>query len=98
MLCFFRLLIDFDWIKGHLISDRIGSGQIRIRSGQFDFLKKLDRVGGFLGSDRVLPTLILNTEPNDSIDRPVILQLLAHIPCFKCQSAFYDNIMNFFVR
>jgi hypothetical protein len=44
MLCFFRSLIDFDWIKGHLISDRVefGSG-----SGP----------GGFLGSDRVLSPL-----------------------------------------
>jgi uncharacterized spore protein YtfJ len=25
MLCFFRSLIDFDWIKDHLISGRIGS-------------------------------------------------------------------------
>jgi hypothetical protein len=24
ILCFFRTLIDFDWIKKHLISDRIG--------------------------------------------------------------------------
>jgi hypothetical protein len=61
MLCFFRSLIDFDWIKDHLISGRVGSGQ-------FDFLKKLDRVGfgsgsdpdgsgKFLGSGRVLPPL-----------------------------------------
>jgi hypothetical protein len=49
MLCFFRSLIDFDWIKGHLISDRIGSGRVRIGLDQFDFLKKLDRVGS--GSD-----------------------------------------------
>jgi hypothetical protein len=40
MLCFFRSLIDFDWIEGHLIS-----GRVRIGSGQFDFLKKSDRVG-----------------------------------------------------
>jgi predicted ThiF/HesA family dinucleotide-utilizing enzyme len=64
MLCFFRSLIDFDWIKGHLISGRIGPGQ-------FDFLKKLGRVGfgsgldpdgsdGFLGSGRVLPPHKLN--------------------------------------
>jgi hypothetical protein len=34
ILCF---LIDFDWIKGHLISDRIESDQIQIKSDQFDF-------------------------------------------------------------
>jgi hypothetical protein len=55
MLCFFRSLIDFDWIKSHLISGRVGSGQ-------FDFLKKLDRIGFGSGSDpdgsgRVLPPL-----------------------------------------
>jgi hypothetical protein len=38
MLCFFRSLIDFDWIEGHLISDRV-------ESGQFEFLKKSGRVG-----------------------------------------------------
>jgi hypothetical protein len=30
MLCFFRFLIDFNWIEGHLISGRIRSGRIRI--------------------------------------------------------------------
>jgi hypothetical protein len=43
---FFRSLIDFDLIEGHLIPDRVGSGQIRIESNQFDFLKKN-------GSDRI---------------------------------------------
>jgi hypothetical protein len=68
MLCFFRSLIDFDWIKSHLISGRVGSRRVRVGSGQFDFLKKLDRVGfgsgsgpdgldGFLGSGWVLPPL-----------------------------------------
>jgi hypothetical protein len=63
MLCFFISLIDFDWIKGHLISGRVGFG-----SGQFDFLKKLSQIGfgsgldpngsgGFLGSGRVLSPL-----------------------------------------
>jgi hypothetical protein len=42
---FFRSLIDFEWIEGHLISDRVGSGQIWVVSDQFDFLKKSDRVG-----------------------------------------------------
>jgi hypothetical protein len=62
MLCFFRSFIDFDWIKGHLISGRVGSDQ-------FDFLKKMNWVGfgsgsgpygsnGFLKSGRVLPPLI----------------------------------------
>jgi hypothetical protein len=32
MLCFFRSLIDLDWIESHLISDRVGSGSDRIRS------------------------------------------------------------------
>jgi hypothetical protein len=32
MLCFFRFLIDFDWIKIHLILDQDGSDWIRIRS------------------------------------------------------------------
>jgi hypothetical protein len=44
MLCFFRLLIDFDWIEGHLISDRVGPGQVRVGLDQFDFLKKLGRI------------------------------------------------------
>jgi hypothetical protein len=32
ILCFFRFLIDFDWIEGHLISDRVEfeSGQISL--------------------------------------------------------------------
>jgi hypothetical protein len=30
MLCFFRSLIDFDWIKDHLISDRVGFGSGRV--------------------------------------------------------------------
>jgi hypothetical protein len=38
MLCFFRSLIDFDWIKDHLIS-----GRVRIGLDQFDFLKKLSQ-------------------------------------------------------
>jgi hypothetical protein len=63
MLCFFRSLIDFDWIEGHLISGRVGFGS---GSSQFDFLKKSGRIrsgsgpdgsGGFLGSGRVLPPL-----------------------------------------
>jgi hypothetical protein len=41
---FFISLIDFYWIEGHLISDQVGSGQ-------FDFLKKSDRIG--FGSGRV---------------------------------------------
>jgi hypothetical protein len=44
MLCFFRLLIDFNWIEGHLISGQIGSNRIRIGSDQFDFLKKSIRI------------------------------------------------------
>jgi hypothetical protein len=48
---FFRSLIDFDWIEGHLISDRVGSGRVRIGSDQFDFLKKSGRIG--FGSGRI---------------------------------------------
>jgi hypothetical protein len=51
MLCFFRSLIDFNWIEGHLISGRVGSGRVRVGSGQFDFLKKSGRVG--FGSGRI---------------------------------------------
>jgi hypothetical protein len=61
MLCFFRSLIDFDWIEGNLISGRVGSGRVRIESDQFDFLKKSDsdpdRSDGFVRSGRVLPPL-----------------------------------------
>jgi hypothetical protein len=68
MLCFFISLIDFDWIKVHLISGQVGSDRVRIGSDQFDFLKKLDRIefgsdsdpnksGEFLGSDQILPPL-----------------------------------------
>jgi hypothetical protein len=69
MLCFSISLIDFDWIKDHLISGRVRSGRVRVGSDQFDFLKKLDRIGfgsgsdpdgsdEFLGSGRVLPPLL----------------------------------------
>jgi hypothetical protein len=37
MLYFFRSLIDFDWIEGHLISDWVGSGRIWIRTDQMVF-------------------------------------------------------------
>jgi hypothetical protein len=68
MLCFFSSLIDFDWIKGHLISGRV-------RSDQFDFLKKLGRIefrsgsnpnesDGFLRSGRILPPVGLLTDSN----------------------------------
>jgi hypothetical protein len=40
----FRSLMEFDWIEGHLISSRVGSGRIRVGSDQFDFLKKLDQI------------------------------------------------------
>jgi hypothetical protein len=63
MLCFFRSLIDFDWIEGDLRSDQVRSGLDR--SGQFDFFLKnqiglgsnSDRSDRFLRSDRVLPPL-----------------------------------------
>jgi hypothetical protein len=51
MLCLFISLLDFDWIKGHLISGRVGSGRVQIGSDQFDFFKKLDRIGS--DSDRI---------------------------------------------
>jgi hypothetical protein len=46
---FFRSLIDFDWIEGHLISGRVGSSRVRVGSDQFDFLKKLNQVGFMSG-------------------------------------------------
>jgi hypothetical protein len=63
MLCFFRSLIDFNWIEGDLGSDQVWSGLDRL--GQFDFFKKNqiglgsnpDRSDRFLRSDRVLPPL-----------------------------------------
>jgi hypothetical protein len=51
MLCFFRSLIDFYWIKGHLISGRVGSGRDRVGLDQFDFIKKLGQIG--FGSGRI---------------------------------------------
>jgi hypothetical protein len=36
-MCFFISSIDFDLIEGHLISNRVGSGQ-------FDFFKKSGRI------------------------------------------------------
>jgi hypothetical protein len=51
-------LIDFNWIKGHLISGRVGSGRVNLT-----FLKNRvgsgSNPGGFLGSDRVLPPLLI---------------------------------------
>jgi hypothetical protein len=67
MLCFFRFLIDFDLIEGHLIS-----GRVLFESDQFDFFKKSDRVGfrfGRLervfriGSDSVISTAALSHTP-----------------------------------
>jgi hypothetical protein len=64
MLYFFRSLIDFDWIKGHLIS-----GRVEFRSGRVSltFLKNWIGSGSdpngsdeFLRSDRVLPPLLLS--------------------------------------
>jgi hypothetical protein len=52
MLCFFRSLIDFDWIEGHLISGRVKSGRVRIGSDQLNLFKKSDRIGfesGWIG-------------------------------------------------
>jgi hypothetical protein len=63
MLYFFRSLIDFDWIESHLISGRIGSGQVRIGLGQFDFFFKIESDSGpdgsdeFVGSGQVLSPL-----------------------------------------
>jgi hypothetical protein len=64
MLYFFRSLIDFDWIECHLISSRVGSGRVRIGSGQFDFLKKSNRVGS--GSGRISLTFLKNRVRSDS--------------------------------
>jgi hypothetical protein len=59
---FFRFLIDFDWIEDLLIS-----GRVRVRSGQFIYFFKSDRVGfesGWIGrisrSGRILPPLRLS--------------------------------------
>jgi hypothetical protein len=41
---FFRFLIDFDWIKFHLISGLVGSGRVRVELNQFDFFKKLNQI------------------------------------------------------
>jgi hypothetical protein len=61
MLCFFILLIDFDWIEGHLISGRVGFGSDQV---SLTFLKNRisldsdpDGSDGFLRSDRILPPL-----------------------------------------
>jgi hypothetical protein len=51
ILCFFRSLVDFDWIEGHLISGRVGSNRVRVGSDQFDFFKKSDRIE--FGSGRI---------------------------------------------
>jgi hypothetical protein len=65
VVCFLRSLIYFDWIEGYLISGRVGSGQIRVELGQFDFFFKnqvrsgSDGSGDFFGLGRVLPPLIL---------------------------------------
>jgi hypothetical protein len=65
MLCFFRSLIDFDLIEGHLIS-----GQIRFRSGQVSMIVLKNQIGsnlnpnesnGFLESDRILPPIATNS-------------------------------------
>jgi hypothetical protein len=65
MLCFFRSLIDFDLIEGHLISGPVESGSDRVRSGQFDFFLNQvgsssgpSRLGGFLRLGGVLSSLI----------------------------------------
>jgi hypothetical protein len=54
MLYFFRSLIDFDWIGGHLISGRVGSGSDRVRVGSGSDPGESD---GFVRSGRVLPPL-----------------------------------------
>jgi hypothetical protein len=89
MLCFFRSLIDFDWIEGHLISDRIGSGRVRVRSDQIDFLKKLgsssdpnpNESDEFLESGRVLPSLIfININKHININKSKKIKLLLSNP------------------
>jgi hypothetical protein len=50
-VCFLRSLIYFDCIEGHLISDRVGSGRVQVKLGQFDFFKKSGRVR--FGSGRI---------------------------------------------
>jgi hypothetical protein len=54
MLCFFKSLIDFDWIEGHLTSGRVSLTSLKNRVGSGS---GPDGSGGFFGSDRVLPPL-----------------------------------------
>jgi hypothetical protein len=72
MLCFFRSLIDFDWIEGHLISGQVGFGSGRI---SLTFLKNRIGLGsgpdgsdGFVGSGRVLPPLCASIRAKQSAD------------------------------
>jgi hypothetical protein len=67
MLCFFRFLIDFDWIEGYLISDWVESGRVSLtffknQVGLNSGPSKLDR---FLGSGRILLLRVIN----DAINR-----------------------------
>jgi hypothetical protein len=66
MLYYFRSLIDFNWIEGHLISDWVGSSQVEFGSDRISLTFKKNQIGSgsnpdesdrFLGSDRVLPPL-----------------------------------------
>jgi hypothetical protein len=66
MLCFFRSLIDFDWIEGHLISGRVrlGSGRVSLTSLKSQVGSGLGPGGSgrFLGSCRVMPPLIITRQ------------------------------------
>jgi hypothetical protein len=44
MLYFFRSLVGFNWIEGHLIPSRVVSGRIWLGSDQLTYLKKLSPI------------------------------------------------------
>jgi hypothetical protein len=54
MLCFFTSLIDFDWIKDHLISGRVSLTFLKNPVGSDSDPNGSDE---FIGSDRILPPL-----------------------------------------
>jgi hypothetical protein len=60
MLCFFRSLIDFDWIEGYLISGRVGFGSGHV---SLTFLK--NRIRSDLDPDgSVLAPLLFRDVPS----------------------------------
>jgi hypothetical protein len=57
MLCFFKSLINFDWIKCHLFSGRVGSGQVLLGLSQVSliFFKISDQIEFGFGRVRQNP-------------------------------------------